>query len=132
MTDIHEKLNRLVNDHQHERSLALVVVVKGQVVGYGEVGRWRNSAEIANLHIHEAWRNHGFGTWLIDELRHHAAQWHTPHLEIGVSQNNPHARRLYERLGFVVAYTRVTDDDVIDYLRDTAVTNVGAKAVDPA
>ena len=123
MNQIHDKLKRMVTDPLHERSFALVIAMDKQLIGYGEVGRWRQSAEIANLFIAEGWRSHGLGTLLIDKLRRYALKWHTPHLEIGVSQNNPHALRLYQRIGFTFAYSRTTEQDIVDYLRWATVTN---------
>ena len=55
--------------------------------------------ELAGLQLRPSSQGHGIGTAIIRELQGEAARDQVP-LELGVEKDNPHARRLYERLGF--------------------------------
>ena len=47
-------------------------------------------------------RRLGIGTAVVRQLLATAVAWRLPAVEIGVTVNNESARRLYQRLGFVV------------------------------
>jgi ribosomal protein S18 acetylase RimI-like enzyme len=68
--------------------------------------------ELAGIQLRPAWQRRGIGTAIIRELQDEAARDQVP-LDIGVGKNNPHARRLYERLGCV----QVGEDDEEYHLR---------------
>ncbi len=56
--------------------------------------------ELAGIQLRPASQGHGVGTAIIRQLQDEAAYNQVP-LELGVENDNPDARRLYERLGFV-------------------------------
>lgn len=72
-----------------------------RLIGWGLLTRWRDVGEISDLWVNEGYRNRGIGTQLIYHLADMAKNRRIGTLEIGVDNNNPSARRLYERLGFV-------------------------------
>lgn len=67
------------------------------------------------LTVHPAWRSQGFGTLLVkaaeQRIRARGLRW----AELSVEVDNPRARALYERLGYV-AYAREPDT----WLQETA------------
>lgn len=92
---------------QRQRGAGMVVVHRPtqQIVGYGQVVRWGDKAEISDLIVAESLRGHGLGTQIINHLIESARHLNIKALEIGVLDQNQDARRLYQRLGFVDAYS---------------------------
>src|SRR5690606_24363588 len=78
-------------------------------VGYGQIVKWGDKAEISDLIIAEAYRSQGLGTQLIRHLLQHAANLPVNRAEIGVAASNRGAYRLYQQLGFEDAYTMLMD-----------------------
>jgi ribosomal protein S18 acetylase RimI-like enzyme len=104
--DAHDKLAWVLRFATKGRGLAIVATTKNEeIVAYGQWLMWHERAEIADLFVKENWRSTGVGTALITHLRQDALR-HTQTIEIGVMADNPRALALYQRLGFVVAYTR--------------------------
>lgn len=62
----------------------------------------KNEITIAHLGISAALRGKGFGTILIDLLKEKANKTADSRFILDVSEENPRAKLLYERLGFVV------------------------------
>lgn len=60
------------------------------------------------LSVHEALQSCGLGTLLITTAEERARARGVPRVELGVEDENPRARALYERLGYT-AYDRVKD-----------------------
>ncbi|ANG84904.1 hypothetical protein A8L33_05470 [Microbacterium aurantiacum] len=81
-----------------ERADYLVAWIGGQPVGSGQL-EWTQPPELKSLHVEPEHRGAGIGTAII----RHAEQLSRGHgtLIVGVGQDNPDARRLYERLGYV-------------------------------
>ena len=71
------------------------------LIGRGLLTIWRDVGEISDLWVDEAYRNRGIGAEIIRELAKVARSRGVHFIEIGVGDDNPSARRLYERLGFV-------------------------------
>lgn len=71
--------------------------------------------ELAGIQLRPAWQGRGIGTAIIRGLQGEARREGIP-LDIGVGKDNPQARRLYDRLGFVC----VGEDDKEHFLRWTA------------
>ena len=79
----------------------------------GDVYLWREQADEApvrehlpwtptlnHLEVQPAWQNGGIGTALVRAAEDHAARLGYGRICLGVSVDNPSARRLYERLGY--------------------------------
>ncbi|MCU0480362.1 MAG: GNAT family N-acetyltransferase [Anaerolineae bacterium] len=87
------------------------------LIGRGLLTIWRDVGEISDLWVDEAYRNRGIGTAIIRELAKVAKGRGVQFIEIGVTDDNIAARRLYERLGFV-PHRRLDDPpQTITYLR---------------
>mgnify|MGYP001163358289 CR=1 FL=1 len=87
------------------------------LVGRGFLTIWRDVGEISDLWVDDYYRNRGIGTYIIRKLAQIAQKRQIPVIEIGVSDDNHAARRLYERLGFV-AYRHLDDiPQPVTYLR---------------
>ena len=56
--------------------------------------------ELCGIQLLPAIQRHGIGTAIIEDLKAQAAAARIP-LDLGVEKDNPDARKLYERLGFV-------------------------------
>ncbi|HUK02169.1 MAG TPA: ribosomal protein S18-alanine N-acetyltransferase [Steroidobacteraceae bacterium] len=83
-----------------------VIVLDGELIGYGVMSAGAGEAHILNLCIHEAKRCQGFGRALLGYLldRAAAAGMHEAYLEVRPS--NSGAIRLYRALGFEQVGTR--------------------------
>jgi len=57
--------------------------------------------EIQDLEVLEAYRGRGVGTSLVEAAEAWCAMTRRTHVAVTVSENNPRARALYERLGYV-------------------------------
>ena len=72
-----------------------------KVLGYVSLSRDARALYIRELHIVEAFRGQGAGSWAIDQVLVLARQERRPALRLTVFENNP-ARALYERKGLRV------------------------------
>ena len=70
-------------------------------VGYVSLSRDARALYIRELHIAEAFRGQGAGSWVIDQVMAIARKERRPALRLTVFENNP-ARSLYERKGLQV------------------------------
>jgi ribosomal protein S18 acetylase RimI-like enzyme len=70
-------------------------------VGYVSLSRDARALYIRELHIAEAFRGQGAGSWVIDQVLAIARKERRPALRLTVFENNP-ARSLYERKGLQV------------------------------
>lgn len=77
--------------------LYLVAWIGEQPLGSGEL-EWAPIPELKNLRVAPTHRSHGIGTAIITAAELEAAPF--GRLWIGVNEDNPDARRLYERLGY--------------------------------
>lgn len=68
-------------------------------VGFCSLSQDSRALYIRELHIVEAARGRGIGSWVLQELDTWAARRHLPLLRLTVFKTNP-ARQLYERHGF--------------------------------
>jgi GNAT superfamily N-acetyltransferase len=66
---------------------------------YAELRAAEDPVEINALHAYV--RNQGIGTAIIRAAEAIAAGWNRPTIGLAVSPDNPKARRLYERLGYI-------------------------------
>jgi GNAT superfamily N-acetyltransferase/SAM-dependent methyltransferase len=76
-----------------------VVEVDGRRAGRLRVSRTPEVVELNGIQLHPDVQNRGIGTAIITALQSEAARYGVP-LELHVERDNPHARRLYDRLGF--------------------------------
>lgn len=85
------------------RGLGVVVLAEpaGPVAAYGQLTLWPRAAEISDLMVAATYRGRGIGTAMIQYLTRTARDMRASRVEIGVAQDNPRARALYVRLGFV-------------------------------
>ncbi|MEV0789374.1 GNAT family N-acetyltransferase [Kribbella sp. NPDC050459] len=91
-----------------------VVEVDGRGAGRLRVSRTAESVELNGIQLHPDVQNRGVGTSIIAELQSEAARRGVP-LRLHVERDNPNARRLYDRLGFV----RIGGDDKEDVMEWT-------------
>ena len=89
-----------------------VVELDGRPVGRLRVSRTAESIQLNGIQLHPTVQNRGIGTAIITELQSEAARTGVP-LDLGVEQDNPNARRLYDRLGF----RKIGEDGGEDKLR---------------
>ncbi len=113
----HEKLALLCALQAQGRALGAVVETADVLIGYGQVMRWREGAEIADLFVIDIARGFGIGSALIAYLLATARSWGVPYAELGVLQDNLRARALYERLGFRYVQSIVLNEETILYMR---------------
>jgi GNAT superfamily N-acetyltransferase len=77
-----------------------VVEVDNERVGRVRITRTAGCIELSGIQLLPGFQRHGIGTAIIEDLKAQAAAAGIP-LDLGVEKDNPDARRLYERLGFV-------------------------------
>jgi ribosomal protein S18 acetylase RimI-like enzyme len=91
------------------------LILRGECpVGYVSLSRDARALYIRELHVSEAFRGQGGGSWVIDQAFALACKERRPALRLTVFQNNP-ARALYERKGLKVVGT---DDCFLRMQRD--------------
>ena len=100
IAEAHNFIGDVLRRQKHGQAWALVAMVKGKVVGFGQLVRWGRRAEIADLIIRPEWRENGIGTAMIRQLIDIARQQNILEIEIGVTESNIRAMALYLRLGF--------------------------------
>ena len=83
-----------------EHSTTYVIEIQGERAGRLRVVRTREFVEVAGIQLLPAHQGHGIGTHLIEQLVVEAHQAGLP-ARAAVQPDNPRARALYERLGFV-------------------------------
>ena len=83
-----------------EHSTTYVVEIEGERAGRLRVVRGLDAVEIAGLQLLPAHQGHGIGTHLIEQLVVEAHRAGLP-ARVRVEDDNPRARSLCERLGFV-------------------------------
>jgi len=108
------RFERLAQWQQSGRALYLVVESTpvqadaapagdgGDLLAGGLLVTYPRYGEIAELFVVPMFRRLGIGTAVIWQLMATAVAWALPAVEIGVTVGNESARRLYQRLGFVV------------------------------
>lgn len=84
-----------------------VIEVEGTAVGRLRVVRDGTRIELAGIQLRPEVQSRGIGSRVIEDLKSEATRSGLP-LELSVEHDNPRARALYERLGFVQIGT---DDD---------------------
>jgi ribosomal protein S18 acetylase RimI-like enzyme len=89
-------------------SMTYVVSVAGERAGRLRVVRSQDSIELAGIQLLPRFQSRGLGTAVINGLKAEAVARGVS-LELGVEKDNPRARALYERLGFVL--TGHTDNE---------------------
>ncbi|MCW2795036.1 MAG: family N-acetyltransferase [Nocardioides sp.] len=82
-------------------SLTSVIEIDGERAGRLRVVRASDHMELAGIQLLPAHQGHGIGTYLIEELLVEARGAGLA-ARVSVAKDNPRARALYERLGFVV------------------------------
>lgn len=93
-------------------SVTSVVEIDARPVGRLRVARHPGSVELCGIQLDPSVQGCGIGTAIIRQLQQEAADRGVP-LELGVEHDNPNARRLYDRLGFV----KYAEDDTEAKLR---------------
>jgi GNAT superfamily N-acetyltransferase len=93
-------------------STTSVVEVNNERVGRVRVTRTPEYIELSGIQLLPDFQRHGIGTGIIEDLKAQAAAVGIP-VQLGVENDNPDARKLYERLGFV----QVGDTDQESTLR---------------
>lgn len=81
-------------------STTSVVEVGDERVGRLRITRTAESIELSGIQLLPVFQRRGIGTAIIEDLKAQAAAVGIP-LDLGVEKDNPDARKLYERLGFV-------------------------------
>jgi ribosomal protein S18 acetylase RimI-like enzyme len=83
-------------------STTSVIETGNEAVGRLRVTRTAGHIELSGIQLLPRVQRHGIGTAIIEDLKAQAAVAGVP-LDLEVEKDNPGARRLYERLGFVHA-----------------------------
>ncbi|MDR6924065.1 GNAT family N-acetyltransferase [Pseudomonas sp. BE134] len=78
-----------------------MIVRDEAVLGFVSLSRDASALYIRELHIREAFRGQGAGSWAIDQVFALACKERRPALRLTVFENNP-AKNLYERKGLAV------------------------------
>lgn len=118
LTQFGDSFRRALAAQRSGRSLYLIALVGGAPIASGQVIRYSNSVEIADLVVAPDYRGQGLGTALIDVLSRVARYAGYDSVEICVMRGNSRARALYERLGFVHdRELTLTDAASVDVLR---------------
>ena len=86
---------------EDEESLLYLVVGAGKVLASCTVDHSSDSNYLFGLAVAEGYRGQGIGTYLVKFLINDRILQDTRLFQIVVEADNPQARRLYERLGFV-------------------------------
>lgn len=84
-----------------------VVVVDGCDAGLLHVEREPAEIFLANIQMHPSFQNRGLGTAIVRTVIDSARQLRLP-IRLQVLRVNQNARRLYERLGFIVSHETPT------------------------
>jgi ribosomal protein S18 acetylase RimI-like enzyme len=79
-----------------------LIVRDDRRLGYVSLSRDARALYIRELHVLEAFRGQGAGSWAIDQVLAMARKERRPALRLTVFENNP-AKALYERKGLTVA-----------------------------
>jgi ribosomal protein S18 acetylase RimI-like enzyme len=77
-----------------------VVEVDNERIGRVRITRTAGWIELSGIQLLPGFQRRGIGTAIIEDLKAQAAAAGVS-LDLGVEKDNPDARRLYERLGFV-------------------------------
>lgn len=89
----------------HERSAFFLACVDEDVIGlanvHGHAAPQRAHAAQLGMSVHADWRSRGVGSLLLDALLAWAPEHGLKRLELEVLANNPGARALFRRAGFV-------------------------------
>jgi len=96
-----QALNFSLNQAETRRGLRLVAEVDQQIVACGQLLKWMDGAEIADVVVAEPCRGRGIGQLLVQALLSEAATLGYPAVEIGVEAGNEIALCLYQKLGFI-------------------------------
>ncbi|MHC8293699.1 GNAT family N-acetyltransferase [Pseudomonas sp. LB3P58] len=81
-----------------------LIVSGSTVLGFFSLSRDAQALYVRELHVLEAFRGQGAGSWAIDQVFAMACQERRPALRLTVFENNP-AQALYERKGLKVVGT---------------------------
>ncbi len=81
-------------------STTSVVEVNDAAAGRLRVTRTADGLELSGIQLLPYIQRHGIGTAIIEDLKAEAAAVGIP-LDLAVEKDNPEARKLYDRLGFV-------------------------------
>jgi GNAT superfamily N-acetyltransferase len=81
-------------------STTSVIEIDNERVGRLRVSRTADHIELSGIQLFPRFQRRGIGTGVIQHLKAEALAAGIP-LDTGVEKDNPGARRLYERLGFV-------------------------------
>jgi ribosomal protein S18 acetylase RimI-like enzyme len=85
-----------------------VIEVGGERAGRLRITRTAGGLELNGIQLLPRFQRRGIGTAVVEGLKTQAAAAGVP-LDLGVEKDNPDARRLYERLGFL--HTGETDQE---------------------
>jgi ribosomal protein S18 acetylase RimI-like enzyme len=81
-------------------STTSVIEIDNERVGRLRITGTAGYIELSGIQLFPQVQRHGIGTAIIENLKAQAAAAGIP-LDLGVEKDNPDARRLYERLGFI-------------------------------
>lgn len=103
-----ESFRRSFERHKAGEVVYIVAHVRGRPVGHLGVDliRVRDAAHLWQFGVLPALQSHGIGTAMVAYAEHAAAAHGFRIAEIGAETDNPRARALYERLGYVLVDER--------------------------
>jgi ribosomal protein S18 acetylase RimI-like enzyme len=106
--DRDDSFRRSLQRHKSGEVVYLVAVIRGRPVGHLGVDlvRVRDAAHLWQFGVLPPLQSHGIGSAMVAEAEEAAAARGFRVTEIGAEVDNPRARTLYERLGYVLVDER--------------------------
>jgi len=100
-----ESLSEFTGEHlhgyDHDPSLGCIAIADGRTAGFIVSRRWmeENAGHVSILAVHPDYQRRGIGTAMLRKVFSAYAAVGLGEAQLTVASDNPHARRLYERLG---------------------------------
>jgi len=92
--------------------IVLVAEIGGRIIGYVQLGAAntfsdrKEDRELRRLYVHPEFQNQGYGGSLMDAALHHPVMNDAVRIYLDVWEQNPAAKRFYQRYGFEVVGAR--------------------------
>ncbi len=94
-------LSSLQNEIKNKFSKYIVLKKENKIIGYAGIWLIVDEAHITNVAIHPNYRGMGGSNLLMEGILKICTQYEIPAITLEVRENNPVARNLYKKFGFV-------------------------------